>query len=402
MSISEGRDRYKIISIILIIIIILETVGLSSLYMDLWGRYSSLYKNYDELSSKLDALSTKLGYLESIMRYIGIRHGNYTTLTPAELYNMTERSVVMIIGKRESVEGIINVQGSGFVYDKSGHIITNYHVIEDCFKIYVLFYDRTEVKAEVVGSDPYTDIAVLKVNVNPSILYPVTFGDSSKLEVGDPVYAIGNPFGLAGTMTSGIISGLRRTLPTVGGYSIVDVIQFDAAVNPGNSGGPLIDAHGRVIGITTAIMSETGTFSGVGFAVPSDIIFKVVPSILKYGYYHHPWMGVQIMDMNPEIAKVMNTNYTKGVLVIRVLKDSPAYRAGLRGGYKEVTIDNSKILVDGDIIIGINDTKVESVEDLLVYVERNAEPGDQVILTIVREGKILDLKLILGIRPPPS
>lgn len=259
----------------------------------------------------------------------------------AEIFKKSENSVVQITSKVTTVASNIIINGnplesqstklgSGFVYDKAGHIITNNHVVDGAKTVDVRFVDGNIYSANVVGTDPYNDIAVLQItdDFSEEQLMPLAFADSSQLEVGQQVIAIGNPYGLSDTMTTGIISQMGRLLPNRdSGYSIPNVIQTDAAINPGNSGGPLLDLQGQVIGINTAIQSGTGEFSGIGFAVPSNTVKKVVPSLIETGKYSHPWLGVSGIGLTPEIAKQigLSKNY-KGVLVTTVIKDGPAQK----------------------------------------------------------------------------
>ena len=248
-----------------------------------------------------------------------------------EIFENSEAGVVRVnVQRSEDVERPTGV-GSGFVFDKKGHIITNAHVVDNANKVVVTFLDGREYKAEVIGMDQFTDVAVIKVNTDSALLQPISLGDSSNLRVGEPIAAIGNPFGLSGSMTSGIVSQLGRLLPSGAGYSIPDVIQTDAAINPGNSGGPLLNMRGEIVGINTAIQSATGEFTGVGFAVPSQTVAKIVPVLIQDGEYRHPWIGISGRDIDPDLAQVLKLNDAVGFLVIMVVPDSPAEKAGLIG-----------------------------------------------------------------------
>ncbi|RME77865.1 MAG: PDZ domain-containing protein [Chloroflexi bacterium] len=294
-------------------------------------------------------------------------------------------------------------QGSGFVYDKAGHIVTNNHVIAEADTIEVTFYDGVSVKAEVVGTDPDSDLAVLKVDVPPESLRPVEWGNSDDLRVGQRAVAIGNPFGLAGTLTSGIISGLGRTLPVNPTFRIPEIIQTDAAINPGNSGGPLLNSDGEVIGINTAIVPNLNimgerSFLGVGFAIPSNLARRVIPSLIETGTYQHPWIGVSGNTVTPVIAQAMELPEARGALVVEVLSGTPADKAGLRGGTRELPGVNT--LIGGDVIIGIEDEQVYEFDDLLSFLARRGEVGQTVTLTIIRNGKTRTIDLTLEARPP--
>ena len=225
-------------------------------------------------------------------------------LSLIEIFEKSEPGVVRVNVQRGEVSETGGV-GSGFVFDKQGHIITNEHVIDDAQKVVITFLDGRSYNADIIGTDEFTDLAVIKVNADLALLHPLTIGDSSNLKVGEQIAAIGNPFGLSGSMTSGIVSQLGRLLPSGSGYSIPDVIQTDAAINPGNSGGPLLNMRGEIVGINTAIQSATGEFTGVGFAIPSQTVAKIVPTLIEDGEYKHPWIGISGRDIDPDLAKVL-------------------------------------------------------------------------------------------------
>jgi S1-C subfamily serine protease len=320
-------------------------------------------------------------------------------LTLVELFKKTEQGVVKIETSVADVDDRKPV-GSGFVYDILGHTITNAHVIENATKVTVTFLDGNQYNAEIIGSDKFTDIAVIKVNEKPRLLNPLDIGDSSVLLVGEQVAAIGNPFGLSGSMTSGIVSQLGRLLFSPdNGFSIPDVIQTDAAINPGNSGGPLLNMKGEVIGINTAIRSSTGEFTGVGFAVPSNTIKKIVPSLIEEGKYHHPWMGITGIDIDPDLAKIRELGNAKGFLVVTVIDGHPADDAGLQGVSKTVEIDGKEYPIDGDIIVSVDGKEVRKINDLLVHLQREKSVGDEMILGVLRDGDLLHLTLTLAERP---
>ncbi|MBN2238207.1 MAG: trypsin-like peptidase domain-containing protein [Dehalococcoidales bacterium] len=296
--------------------------------------------------------------------------------------------------------------GSGFVWDKDGHIITNNHVVAGADKISVTFQDGTTVSGELVGSDVDSDLAVIQVDVDEDMLEPVQLADSSRVKVGQLAAAIGNPYGLEGTMTVGFVSALGRLLPvdseTTGEstYSIPDIIQTDASINPGNSGGVLVDREGKVIGVTTAIISSSGSNAGIGFAIPSTIVEKVVPVLIDKGYYEHPWVGISCLSMSPDIADAMNLESTqRGALIVDVVPDSPAEEAGLHGSDRQVTINGADIRVGGDIITAIDDEPVLTSDDLITYLARSTEVGQSVTLTIVNQDEENQVKVTLGSRP---
>jgi S1-C subfamily serine protease len=335
---------------------------------------------------------------------------NSEVLSLSSLFKRTENSVVQITSKVSETNSNIIINGnplerqstklgSGFVYSDSGLIITNNHVIKDAKTVDVTFVDGNTYSANVTGTDPYNDIAVLQItdDFSEESLIPLALDDSSKIEVGDPVVAIGNPFGLSGTMTSGIVSQIGRLLPNQEeGFSIPNVIQTDAAINPGNSGGPLLNLEGRVIGINTAIQSNTGEFSGVGFAVPSNTVKKIVPVLIEKGKYDHPWLGMAGTSLTPDIIKKLDLpkNY-KGVLVTTVVKDSPADEAGLL----EATFNINREIKNGDIIISIDGNKINSIAELILYLSENKAVGDDVSLEVNRNGNIIQLNTVLKARP---
>jgi len=323
-----------------------------------------------------------------------------SNLTLVELFEKSEESVVKIkverIGSATDTGGL----GSGFVYDNLGHIITNAHVVDGANKTTVTFLDGSQYSAEIIGEDRFTDIAVIKVSEKPRLLHPLQMGDSSLLQVGEQVAAIGNPFGLSGSMTSGIVSQMGRLLATPDtGFSIPDVIQTDAAINPGNSGGPLLNMKGQVIGINTAIQSITGEFSGIGFAVPSNTISKIVPALIEDGKYHHPWIGISGKDIDPDLARVLELKQTKGFLIITVVDGSPADKAGLKGVSETYVVDGKEYPVDGDIIISVDDKEVRKISDILIHLQREKSVGDEMVLGIIRDGEFLHITLELVERP---
>jgi S1-C subfamily serine protease len=297
--------------------------------------------------------------------------------------------------ENESAGGV----GSGFVFDKQGHIITNAHVIKDATKTVVTFLDGRSYSAEIVGVDEYTDIGVIKVNADLKLLNPLSLGDSSNLQVGEPITAIGNPFGLSGSMTSGIVSQMGRLLPSDSGYSIPDVIQTDAAINPGNSGGPLLNMRGEIVGINTAIQSSTGEFTGVGFAIPSQTVVKIVPTLIRDGEYKHPWIGVSGTDIDLEMANVIGLESTLGFLIITVVEDSPASDAGLIGSNKIIEVEGREYSIGGDVIISVDEIDVRKIDDILVHLQREKAVGDEMILEVLRDGRTTNVTIVLQERP---
>jgi len=359
---------------------------------------TSINAKISELSDNVSKLYNRLESLEESITYTTVTKTVIATSPVTEIYEQVKDSVVLI--RATSYYG--TSLGSGFVYDKLGHIITNNHVIEGSYSITVTFLDGTSLAASVVGTDPYSDIAVLKVRPDVVTLKPLKLGNSSELMIGEQIVAVGSPFGLAGSVTTGIVSQKGRLLETTYGYSIPGVIQFDAAVNPGNSGGPLLNMKGEVVGITTAIESPISGFVGVGYAIPSTIIARVVPALIEKGSYVHSWIGITGTNMNEEIAGAMKVNVTKGVLITDVAPGSPADRAGLRGGDRVVRIGGQTIKIGGDIIIAINGIPIKTIEEILTYLEEKTSPGDVVVFSVLRGTEILQIRVVLGERPPPS
>jgi S1-C subfamily serine protease len=318
--------------------------------------------------------------------------------TPTELFSKVEDSVVSIT---VVTQGGSTAQGSGFVYDSNGNIITNNHVVEDANSITVTFLDGISLEADLKGRDVYSDLAVINVDYNSKQLNPIPLGNSSDLQVGEQVAAIGNPFGLSGTMTLGIVSQLGRNTQGEGGYLLIDLIQTDAAVNPGNSGGPLLNMKSEVVGVNTLILSRSGANEGVGLAIPSNTIKRVANSLIDFGSYKHPWVGIQGTDVTPQIANAMDLPEAIGFLIISVIPNSPAEKAGLRGGDEVVNLDNLAIEIGGDVIIGIDDVETRKLSDLLLYSERFRSPGDTVVFNVYRDGQIQSIELVLGERPLP-
>ena len=334
-------------------------------------------------------------------------------LTLPKIFNKTENSVVQITSSSPTSNSLVIRNGeqipqnnvalaSGFVYDQDGHIITNYHVISDPNSVEVTFVDGDSYSAKVIGKDPYSDIAVLQITDDgfQKHIPPLKAANSSALQVGEQVIAIGNPFGLSGTLTSGVVSQMGRVLPNdITGYSISNIIQTDAAINPGNSGGPLLNNRGELVGMNTAIFSNTGVYAGVGFAIPSNMVQKVASSLLKNGSYEHPYMGISGITLSPEISNATHMNDTKGILVVDITADSPADKAGLRGGDVLTSVDGHDIRLGGDVIVAVDNQSVRAMEDLLSYLEEQKVVGDNIDLSVVRDGKTQHIDMILAARP---
>jgi S1-C subfamily serine protease len=319
----------------------------------------------------------------------------------ADLFARSQQGVVQIIVHKTGDNATDRAIGSGIVYDLDGHIITNNHVVDDYQKIRVVFHDGQSYSATVSGTDKFADLAVIKVDANSNTFHPLPLGDSSKLRIGDQVIAIGSPFGLSESMTSGIVSQLGRVLnpPDIGAFSIPNVIQTDTAINPGNSGGPLLDTHGEVIGINTAIQTQTGEFSGVGFAIPSNTMKRIVPALIQSGHYQHPWLGISGISVDPDLADSLNLTTHSGFLIENIVSDSPASKAGLHASNMTTTIDGIKYKYGGDIIIGVDNNPVSKLEDLLNYLQDYKSVGDKMTVQIIRENKTMEVTMTLQERP---
>ncbi len=321
------------------------------------------------------------------------------SLSLIEIFEKSESGVVRVnVQKSEEVNGARGL-GSGFVFDKKGHIITNAHVVNDAKKVVVTFLDGRSYNAEIIGIDEFTDLAVIKVNADLALLHPLALGDSSNLKVGEPIAAIGNPFGLSGSMTAGIVSQLGRLLPSGSGYSIPDVIQTDAAINPGNSGGPLLNMRGEIVGINTAIQSTTGEFTGVGFAIPSQTIAKIVPTLIEKGEYKHPWIGISGRDIGPDLAKVLELKDAVGFLIVTVVENSPASKAGLIGSEKIIEVQGVNYPMGGDIILSVDGIEVRKIDDILIHLQRAKSVGDEMVLEILRDNRTTNITIVLQERP---
>jgi S1-C subfamily serine protease len=348
-------------------------------------------------------------------------NNNSSELSLPDLFSKVEKSVVQVASKEDTGISLGSRLGSGFVYDRNGHIVTNYHVITGGTsegKVQITFLDGSTYNARLIGGDPFSDLAVLQLdgeNIPSYKLVPLPIGDSTTLRVGELVVAIGNPFGLSGSMTEGIVSGLGRMLPSAeqeeelemipsnlapsAGFLIPDIIQTDAPINPGNSGGPLLNIRGEVIGINTAIFSTTGASAGIGFAIPSNTIKNVIPSLITKGDYQHPYLGIVGVDITPEIAEALGLTEARGFLVTDVSSGSPAQKAGIQGGSSLANVNGREIAMGGDVILKVDEHTVRKLDDVLTYLEREKKVGEAVQLTILRNGGTENINLTLGPRP---
>jgi S1-C subfamily serine protease len=329
---------------------------------------------------------------------------NSTSISISKIFKDVQGSVVQITRENKQAPdspGDENVTslGSGFVFDKEGRIITNHHVVQDSKRVDVTFIDGNRYVASVVGSDPFNDVAVIKITQNISEkLRPLILGNSSAVEVGDQVIAIGNPYGLAGSMSLGIVSQKGRLISTEGSaFSIPSVIQTDALINPGNSGGPLLNSQEEVIGMNTAgVLSDSGAFSGIGLAVPSNTISKIVPVLISKGNYTHPWLGISASSLTSKLTENFEnlSRDFKGVYVDSITKKGPADKAGLRGS----TTDQYGDKHGTDIITAVDNRNVTYMEDLVSYLDENKKPGEKLNLTVLRNQSYLDIGVLLGDR----
>ena len=329
-------------------------------------------------------------------------NGTSPGLNSIAIYRTDSGGIVTVQGTQSTGFSNSTILGSGFVvnYSNADYIVTNYHVVAGVSGVTVTFQDGDAYPATTLGSDGYSDLAVLRVSAPASEFHPLEVVSSASLVVGQPVAAIGNPFGLSGSMTVGIVSQLGRTISETlaGNYAIANVIQFSAAINPGNSGGPLLDANGAVVGITTATVVSS---QGVGFAIPADTILKELPFLITTGTYDlHPLMGISSVDMNYQLAQLQKTNVTYGVLIENVTSGGPADNAGLRGGTQTATVDGSSYLIGGDIIISINGTKIVNTDALSSYLAQHALAGQTLVMQVIRNGQMMTVNLVLGTRPP--
>ncbi len=323
----------------------------------------------------------------------------YDRVSPSVVNINTERVTYDIFMRPVPQEGT----GSGFIYDSEGHVVTNYHVVEDAETISVVLSDGETYDAEVVGVDPSTDLAVLHVDA-AGLPAPIPLADSDQLRVGQFVLAIGSPFRQQGSLTVGVISALGRVIESPDGRFIGEAIQTDAAINPGNSGGPLLDLHGRVIGVNSQIISPSQASAGIGFAVSSNTVRRVVPELIARGYYPHPWLGVALWPFDAQGAQFLRENgmevgVDEGLLVTEIVPGSPADEAGLQGPDRSVRVGRYLIPLGGDIIVAVNGQPTTDMETLTVYLEEETRVGDRLEVTVVREGEEVTLPLVLGERP---
>lgn len=319
-----------------------------------------------------------------------------------DLYRRANPSVVQVT-TYVSEGGVLenSGDGSGFVYDETGHIVTNAHVVHGSSQVEVTFSDGSVKLGQVIGEDPHSDLAVIEVAELPAEALPLPLADIDQVVVGQTVVAIGNPFGWGGTLTRGIVSGLGRSIPALTTFRIPQSIQTDAPINPGNSGGPLLNLKGEVIGVNAQIETQNGVGvnSGVGFAIPASIVARVVPQLIEFGKYDWPWLGVSGGNVFPTLVKAMSLPVERGAYIVEVFPNTPADDADLHGFTEEVTVDGRQVLVGGDVITAIDDNPVVAFDDILLYLTLHTVPGQQVTLTVLRDGEYQNIVVTLQRRP---
>jgi len=339
-----------------------------------------------------------------------------TLLSAEHAFSITEDEKNNIGVYEKVADGVVNVtstavqmdfffnafptqgSGSGSIIDAKGHILTNHHVVANAQKLEVTLADGSKWPAKLVGSDPDSDLAVIQIDAPKEKLKTIPMGNSKNLKIGQKVLAIGNPFGLQRTLTTGIVSSLGRTIRSDVGTLIEDVIQTDAAINPGNSGGPLLNSDGEIVGINSAILSPSGGNVGIGFAVPVNTAKRVIPELLSKGYVTYPWIGATIQSLIPEIAKYLKLKIERGAMIAEVVKGGPAEKAGLKGGNEKIQVGNMIAMVGGDIVVKVDQHDVKTNDELIRYI-REKKPGDTILLNVFRKGDFVDVKLTLGERP---
>jgi len=392
------RNSLRIVSFLLIAFVVGAYVG--------YALYSyNTQPALSTLNARVGALEGEIAGLRSQLADLLTRNTIFTGSSLNALYESVKDSIVLIKGLVPStnVFGITTygeVLGSGFVINLTGVplVVTNYHVVDGMVNGSMAFVDGDAYPFVVLGKDKYSDLAVLQPLAPPERLKPLPIVSSETLKVGDEVVAIGNPFGLQSTLTSGIVSQLGRAIQTetAGSYLISGVIQISTPINPGNSGGPLIDSYGRVVGITTAILSGS---QNLGFAVPSDAVIRELPDLISKGSYSHPYLGMTGTSVDYLVSQTVGLNYTYGVLVQSVVRDGPADRAGMRAGTRLVTVAGQQIYAGGDLIVGIGSDRIKTMDDLSSYLEVHSVPGQTVNFTVIRDGNTLTLPVVIGIRP---
>jgi S1-C subfamily serine protease len=407
LEIPEKQKTPRTPTVLLVIIVIISLVaggvvgGLTY--------YSTSSEKIDNLQNQVTTLQQQLSQVQSTQNvdYQNVTVVSGDNVSVSQLYAQVDDSVVVIRGMMLSQYDFFGhayysqVQGSGFVYNFEGQnvIVTNYHVVNGAVNVTVTFANGNAYTATALGSDPYAELGVLSVDAPEEEFVPLDIASSTSLQVGDPVIVVGTPYGLTGSMSAGYVSALGRTLnaETTGGYVIANVIQTTAALNPGNSGGPVLNYKGQVVGIATAIVADS---QGLGFAIPSNTIIREIGDLINTGSYtYHPWLGASGNDMSYEIAEAMGTNVTYGWLIAQVTSGGPSANAGLQGGTKQAVVMDTQMTIGGDIIVAINGTRITGIDDMSAYLEENTLPGQTVNLTVVRDNETIFVPLELGSRP---
>ena len=405
MRVKRGLGRtLAVVSILLVV-----TAAATAYSYYLLQQSSSSQSQLQQLVSNLESRNTQLQ--QELNSGVTPNNASVLGLDPVSIYRSANRSIVTIQGDQVTTvntffgpqQSLQVVLGSGFVIQDTGsyYIVTNFHVLSGDTNLTVTFWNGNSYVGKVVGTDPYSDLGVVSVTAPPSQLFPIQIASSSSLQVGQPIVAIGNPFGLTGSMTFGIISQVGRTIqdPVAGNFSIASAIQFSAPINPGNSGGALLNSKGEVVGITTAVVNGA---QGVGFAIPSDTIVRELPSLITTGKYNlHPYLGIGSADMSYALAQKQGTNVTYGALIEQVVPGGPASRAGLRTGNTMVTLEGTQYVIGGDIIVSLNRTKIVNTDALSTYLEGHALAGQTIQVGIIRGGSFQTVSVALGTRPPP-
>lgn len=405
LALEEDRNKRVLLLVILLLVVGFSAAG----YFGYSIGHMTAIDEIKKLQEKVESLSKNIITLQNNLEVMTQKATQYSILAEnislSEIYERVKSSIVMVRGLTR-IPNIFGysyswVQGSGFIYNYTGRmiIVTNYHVVRNTVNVTVTFANGNSYPAFILGYDPYADLAVLDADAPESEYHPLKVVSSSTLKVGDIVIAVGNPYGLYGSMSIGIVSALGRTImaETAGNYPIANVIQTTVPLNPGNSGGPLLNIRGEVVGITTAIVSGS---QGVSFAIPSNTLLREIKWLVEEGRYdRHPWLGAAGLDMTYEIAKAMGVNVTYGWLITEVFKGGPADKAGLRGGIKTVRIAGELIPIGGDIIVAVDGFRITGIDDLSYYLEEYTEPGQIIRVTVVRGNQVLTLEVELGARP---
>ena len=393
---SKAATIIAALSMAVALFLLLEVITFQQQIESVASELSKVRGQLDALSKRLETIDQSVRTLESSELQAPQVHvgapSNITLIYEKVKDSVVKISVISLVGE---------VVGSGFIYDSQGHVITNNHVVEGGERFYVYFLDGSAYEASLVGRDPDSDLAVLRLVLGGKspALKPLKLGNSSELRIGEQIIVIGNPFELAGTVTTGIVSQKGRLLPSGRGYLIPSVIQIDAAINPGNSGGPVLNLKGEVVGVATAIESVTGQFAGIGYAVSSNVVKRIVPALIENGRYRYSYLGITGSEINELVANALGVDVKKGLLVESVASSGPAARAGIKGGTRTLKVAGKSYLVGGDIIVGIDGTPVNSMDDLLTYLVERTSPGDLIVLTIIRDGSRIDVPVTLGERP---